>query len=150
MTTDTSKKFYRSHFLINSKLQLSLVLYFVAIGLAVAIGSYILLYRGFQGYIDEVASGLPGIDKNAVTEVLKDLRSNLLRDFAVSSVSGLVGVFLGGILVSHRIAGPLYRIEQAMKGFVNEGNDSEVHLRKHDYAKSLADLYNQMVKKIKR
>jgi hypothetical protein len=141
-------KLTRTNYLINSRMQLAIVLYFLTIGIAVAVGSYFLLSRGFQGYIDQISAGLPGISKENFPEVLGDLRSSLMKDFLVSSISGLVGVLLGGILISHRIAGPLYRLETAMKSYLKSGDRSEVHLRKHDYGSELAALYNQVIKKV--
>lgn len=145
--SESNKKFSRSHYLINSKLQLTLVFYFMMIGLAVGIGSYWQLARAIQGSIKGINEGIPGIDVQSLPLLLESLQGDLLRQQAISSLAGLMAIFLGGILISHRIAGPLYRIESAMKAYVEKGDQSEVHLRKNDFASSLAALYNQLIKK---
>ena len=145
--SESNKKFSRSHYLINSKLQLSLVFYFMMIGVAVGVGGYWQLSCAIQGAITGINEGIPGIDVQSLPLLLESLKIDLLRQQAISSIAGLVTIFLGGILISHRIAGPLYRIESAMKAYLEKGDQSEVHLRKNDFAGSLAVLYNQLIKK---
>lgn len=58
----------------------------------------------------------------------------------------LVVIFaLVGILISHRIAGPLYRIEKILKE-ASEGNiQQRIRLRKNDQLHELASIINQLL-----
>ena len=56
---------------------------------------------------------------------------------------------VGSILISHRIAGPVYRIRRHLET-VGDGDLSvEVHLRKGDELKNLAEAVNRMQRKLK-
>ena len=53
------------------------------------------------------------------------------------------------IYISHRIAGPLYRLKMYMKK-VSEGNfTSELHFRKFDEIHDVADTFNEMIAKLR-
>lgn len=53
-------------------------------------------------------------------------------------------VAVAGLLLSHRIAGPVFRIEKVLKE-IGDGNfDIQVHLRKRDELKDVAAAINQM------
>ncbi len=49
------------------------------------------------------------------------------------------------LLYSHRIAGPIYRLEQSMEMLLNGDMDFIVTLRKHDEFKYLADRMNALI-----
>ena len=58
-------------------------------------------------------------------------------------------IFWGSIIFSHRIAGPLPKIYQALKT-IGEGHfDVALTLRKHDELKGLAEAINEMAKRLK-
>jgi len=142
-----NQKFNRRRFLINYKLQLSIVSYFLFLGIAVAVGNYYLVSRAFEGYLYEFRAGLAGFTVQDIPLALDDLQKNIINDLWLASVLGMVGIFLGGILVSHRIAGPMYNLSGAMKAFLKTGELKLVRLRKHDFGHEIADLYNQVLEK---
>jgi signal transduction histidine kinase len=49
------------------------------------------------------------------------------------------------LLYSHRIAGPIYRLEQSMEMLINGDMDFMITLRKHDEFKYLADRMNALI-----
>ena len=58
-------------------------------------------------------------------------------------------VFWGSIIFSHRIAGPLPKIYQALRN-IGEGNfDVKLTLRKYDELRDLGDNINEMAKKLR-
>lgn len=62
----------------------------------------------------------------------------------------LIGVAIATLITSHRIFGPLVRIQSYIKR-VGEGNFEErIALRKGDDLKPLADALNEMVENLKR
>ena len=56
----------------------------------------------------------------------------------------LVLSFLGTILFSHRVAGPIYRLEKAAEDVV-KGNFNRIRLRKNDEFKEIETTVNQIV-----
>jgi len=55
----------------------------------------------------------------------------------------LVLAFIGTILFSHRIVGPIYRLEKAVEGFVN-GKFERIYLRKTDEFKEIETSVNKL------
>lgn len=80
------------------------------------------------------------------------------RDLLIASVRPLViilpvvFVILAAIIifVSHRIAGPLFRLKQYMEKVENGDLSADLKFRKHDAIPDVADSFNRMVKSIKR
>ncbi len=71
----------------------------------------------------------------------------------------LTGIILGilgiacviailSLIVTHRIAGPIYNIEQHVKSALNGEPVTNIQLRKGDEFHELADLINQVIEKI--
>lgn len=52
------------------------------------------------------------------------------------------------IIISHKIAGPVYRFEQSAKKIAEGDLTLRIHLRKGDEMKSLAILFNDMTEKL--
>lgn len=55
-----------------------------------------------------------------------------------------VGLFVAvnSLFLSHRIAGPLYRLERAFTAMENKDLSQEIHLRTHDLGKDLTNQIN--------
>ena len=72
----------------------------------------------------------------------------LLRVFLtvgiLTLVFGLVA-FFAGVIISHRIAGPLYRISKAAREVGQGQYHSRLNLRKRDYLHDFADTFNEML-----
>ncbi len=66
----------------------------------------------------------------------------------VSLLAAIPFIFWGSIIFSHRIAGPLPKIYQALKS-IGDGNfDVKLTLRKGDELRELADSINEMARKL--
>jgi len=69
--------------------------------------------------------------------------------FFVNLVVILPVIFYGSIVFSHRIAGPLPKIYQALQQIGQGQFDVNLTLRKHDELKELAEAINQMAAALK-
>jgi len=58
-------------------------------------------------------------------------------------------IFAGSIVFSHRIAGPLPKIYQALRSIGQGEFDVNLTLRKHDELKELVETINEMAKSLK-
>ena len=59
------------------------------------------------------------------------------------------GLFWFGLVLSNRIAGPIYRIQRHMQEMIDgKPVPPTVHLRKKDYFQEVAQTYNELLKKI--
>jgi len=69
----------------------------------------------------------------------------LLKNMAVLAVL----IFIFAIFISHRIAGPIYRIKSVIRA-IGEGNlDAPVYLRKNDELHDLAEEINKLQESLK-
>jgi methyl-accepting chemotaxis protein len=79
------------------------------------------------------------------------------RELLIASVRPLiiiipvVFIILAAIIIyiSHKIAGPLYRLKQYMEKVENGDFSAELKFRKHDSIHDIADSFNRMVEGIK-
>ncbi|MBF0314112.1 MAG: hypothetical protein HQK50_07780 [Oligoflexia bacterium] len=69
--------------------------------------------------------------------------------FLVVSIWTVIIIIFCGILYSHRIAGPLYKLKKHWAEIMESGGPlKEVYFRKHDYFKDVQDSFNAMVRKL--
>ncbi len=117
-------KGFRKKYFIGSPVQKVFLFYSVTMGflsiLLMRLHDYVLMVAGEKSLISAVTIG----------------------------VFGIFSVYIAvGLLLSNRIAGPLYRIENTLKTFVETGEFKEIKLRKGDLFSDLADFLNQTMKK---
>ncbi|MCK4463032.1 MAG: HAMP domain-containing protein, partial [Candidatus Omnitrophica bacterium] len=76
---------------------------------------------------------------------LQSVNKTLLPKIALLAVL----IFIGGIFISHKIAGPMYRFEQSAEA-IKEG-DLKVHfrIRKNDEMKKIASTLEDMVEALR-
>ena len=67
-----------------------------------------------------------------------------------SLLAALPFIFWGAIVFSHRIAGPLPKIYQALKNIGDGNYDVKLTLRKYDELRELADNINEMAAKLQK
>lgn len=85
-------------------------------------------------------------DKDALKKALKSVNRSLVPKIAVL----MVVIFIGGIIVFHKIAGPLYRFEKTA-GAISEGDlRTDFHIRKDDALHETASSLNSMVNSLHR
>ena len=149
MSIDRKKgTWVRTQYIINPRFQFRVIGYaFIASALVIGV-VYASNFYFFHRFIS-MGKDL-GIPENHVYfEFLQQQRVTMNWVFlGISSViSGIL--FLGGVLLSHRIAGPIYHLCRELR-FVAEGRPlKEVKFRTHDFFPELAEFYSGAVRQIK-
>ncbi|MEW6534629.1 MAG: HAMP domain-containing protein [Candidatus Auribacterota bacterium] len=133
---------FRRNYLVNKPLQLRITLAMVIeVALITASLSLILIHIN-QYYIGLITYfvGPAEAEQIALSDINKGIWMFLFGGVALSSiVFGLIGVF-----ISHKVAGPLYRLKKAM-GYVRNGEYSrEIRFRKGDELHDMAVSFNEM------
>lgn len=64
-------------------------------------------------------------------------------------VLGLILIILGGLLVSHRIVGPLKRLEHSLAHVAEGQLNEEMHTREKDEFKEVTNAFNKMSQSLK-
>ncbi len=157
MEQNQGKKKIRVNYYIDKHFQTKFILSFVAVivfGLLVTLG--VLTYYSqtkFKGGIytkqeTEIVKTEDGKLMAKPTRVMTFNRFELFwQPVVLVSAFYIVLIIIFGLFYSHRLAGPLYRIESDIKSYLDGDDTVQVHLRKNDFFQTLADLINKVLKK---
>jgi len=120
-------KHRRRIYMVDRKLQLAVAgqLLLVLAGVAVLYVVGVLLLSGGSGP-ESLSAG----------EVL---RANLIYFLLGAAILGVVA-----LLITHRIAGPAFVVERALRGMMRGDHTSRLELRKRDYLKPLAAVVEEL------
>lgn len=141
----------KSSILINPRFQWTLIGYAAAVAFLILITMYGLFSLGFHEFlVMGQQAQLP--QDHVYYQFIQMQEATFNRVLLVLSI--LVGTILvvGGLVVSHKIAGPIYRMQKEFLG-MSEREPTElkkVTFRKGDFFPELAETYNALVDKIKR
>jgi len=127
--------------LIQPKLQLRLT----AIFGGVALTSLLLQFLLFMQMFSELAVRLP----NDALIVLSEMRGELLGVLGFSVLVLLPLTFSVGVLVTFRIAGPVYRLERYLEQVARGERPRDCKLRKGDELQNLCDLVNDATRPVR-
>lgn len=131
-------RFRRRKYFIDKKYQTKYILLTVILLLI-----YTLLFALiiFIPYMVPLSSDLPLPEQTAAARTLLTLHANVWKPL------GLVIVIMGilSIFISHRVAGPVYRIKKDLDSVIAGDLSTCIRLRRGDDLQELADKFNQMI-----
>ena len=76
-------------------------------------------------------------------QVIENFKAETITVMVLFMIVFLVTIFLISLFLSHRIAGPVYRIQSALDRWSRGNIEKDVKLRRFDHFPELADAYNQ-------
>jgi hypothetical protein len=129
--------FKRSRLLIKTRLQVKVILTFIGISAVAALFQVFLLSRS----VSLLAERMPKEGDLLLEELPSIVRSSSLLSMAFL-VPFMVGV---GLVLTHRIAGPIYRFETYLGQVVRGEAKGPVRIRKGDEFQELCTLINDAV-----
>lgn len=137
----------RRLYLIDPGFQYWLMGKIAALAVSIIVFSLFLLALAYQEYGDitvELMQPDPFGAPDGVWTVSKQssVFSLLWPVLTVCLLGTLLVTFFFGLIVSHRMAGPVYRMRTALKGMAEGDLSGRIVLRKHDAFKPLADSIN--------
>lgn len=138
-----NKKFRRKRYIILLGFQLKYILYillFIYIGAAVA--GYTVYWTTWVTLGEKLANVYP---RSRLIYIFHDANMTLLiRMLIITPIFILIGIFL-----SHRIAGPIYRISKYLDALKVGDYSHDVTLRKKDELKNLAGKLTELCRKLR-
>lgn len=142
--TNAKNGHQRKVYLINPKFQLTFVAYLCVMA-AFVIGIYYAANWYFlESFMEKgKAVGLPA--NHVYFDFIRDQEIFMNMVFLVSSVCAFMTLTVIGIWLSHRVAGPLYRLHSHMLKVAEGQKLSKVKFRKKDYFQEIASAYNEQV-----
>jgi len=129
------RRYRRSFRIIRPRFQFKFILSFLGIS---ALG-LLLQYLVFARLMSEVALGLPSDSALMLDDLARQLTQVLLVSFGLL----LPITIVIGVLVTHRIAGPLHRLETHLRAVIDGKTRDDCRLRSGDELQELCELINQ-------
>lgn len=135
--------------LINPKFQWTLIGYAAFIATLIFLSVYGLFSFGFHEFVQiGHQAGLP--DDHVYFQFIKMQETTFLR--VILAIAFFVGTILtvGGLIVSHKIAGPLYRLQKELLGMAAKPEPSlhKINFRDGDFFPEVPQAFNELVEKV--
>lgn len=139
----------RRRYLINPPFQLKVIGWM----LGVAAGTVALIYASNTYVVWRLLRvgetlGLP--QDHAFYALVGEQKALLNSVFAVTAFVALFVIVGAGVVLSHRIAGPLHRLRETVEGAAEGGPTTEFKVRSHDDFPELAQAINKLLRKASR
>ena len=134
----------RRQYLINEHFQLHFIAFAGVLGLMACVVFYIAVeyfFVKYHGFAIEV--GLRPADP--FFRVLTNMEMMLTYIFAFVSICVVVISVIGGVIFSHRVAGPMHRLRKHLESVSRGETWSDVSFRNKDYFIDVADAYNSQM-----
>ena len=138
----------RSNYLINPKFQWDIILKFIGLACFNILSFYVLVYLFFSN-LESKAHYVGLKDSHPFLVFVHDQKTLMTFSFIIVAIVNLSVIICMGVFISHRVAGPLYRLKSYMDNF----KMTEVHqvkFRKKDYFMDLQDSFNAFIDRIKK
>lgn len=135
------KKFRRKQYIINPRFQLRFV-YYIGIVAFVNAAIVIIANKVFIWRLYEKGRKVGLSEDHVFFSFLNYQDSSLTITSLISAAVLFIVMGLFGLKMSHRVAGPLYRLNQHMRGVANGELGKHVKFRKGDFFPELAEAYN--------
>ncbi len=134
----SEKPIFRKKYIIKKGLQFRYIgLIFALVILACIVTGYTVFATGWTLLGEKLANVYP---QGRLVDVFKTTNMTLIKNLLF--ISPLI--FTLGLLFSHKIAGPLYRIEKTIDEIAKGNLGLRIRLRKGDELRDLADTINSM------
>jgi hypothetical protein len=136
----------KSSILINPKFQWTLIGYAAFVATLILLAVYGLFSFGFHEFVQiGTQAGLPA--DHVYFQFIQMQETTFLR--VIAAIAVLIGIILivGGLMISHKIAGPIYRMQKEFNQ-MRDANPVELHpiqFRKGDFFPELAESFNSLV-----
>lgn len=149
----------RRRYLIEKEIQFSFIRIFIGMILPISLVLGIVLYSTNQNFgktFLSIAKENLNLPDNELNLRLGDLEARFNEEkakaaFAIfgSILAYCIAIAILGIYITHRVAGPAYKIAKVLK-LARRGDYSTVTLRKTDWLKGLASAFNELIESLKR
>ncbi|MHC4860123.1 MAG: hypothetical protein ACYTDY_08540 [Planctomycetota bacterium] len=128
-----AQRYRRRKWLIDTDIQVRL-----GVKLAFYVGVYLALFCLVALFEPLLVLLKGGIDSVTAREEIATILGAILLPLLLA----VACMFVHGILILHRVAGPVYRIRRGLEALADGRLDEVMRLRQKDYLKDVAILYN--------
>ncbi len=142
-----AKKFaenLRRKFLINPRFQLFFMGFIGALSV-ISIGSIYLANLYFFAKFRNYGTSMSLPPEHVFFSFLKQEEADMKRIFLATALEMFVLITIFGLIVSHRIAGPIYRLTQHLRETARTRIYKPIYFRKGDLFQEISEAYNSQV-----
>jgi len=138
-------KYKRRVYLINKDFQIRFIIYTATLALiTIAIFYGMLLFFFDELFLLGVRSGFPV--GHVYFKFIADNRSDMMNVyFPIAAIFVFILIFISGTFFSHKIAGPIYRMNMYLRSLSLDSITAPLNFRKKDFFQELAVSYNKRV-----
>ena len=138
----------RKVYLINPRFQLRVTSYFILLAGINILISYACVFYFFDIFQSKgVEIGLP---KNHVFFMfIEDQITQMNSIFLIMAILTFFILLVAGVLISHRIAGPMYRLNQDLRVMADKRELKSLKFRKKDFFQEIPEAFNLVVEAFK-
>jgi methyl-accepting chemotaxis protein len=134
-------KYKRKIILINRPFQFRFSLYVCSWLFAISFVYPLIVYNLFEYFTHYMT-----MDPNGPTlEAIQAVKHNVIYLLVFFQIAFLALTFLISVFMSHRIAGPLFKLKQFFRMNGKGKLSPEIYFRKSDHFQDIADEYNHMM-----
>jgi sterol desaturase/sphingolipid hydroxylase (fatty acid hydroxylase superfamily) len=135
----------RKVILINKPFQYSILAWFSFLSIILISIFYSTIWYFFYNLKKEAVSvGLP--PDHIFFTFINEQKSIMDNVFIVSSIIALLVILIGGLILSHKVAGPLYRLTKHLQAH-DKNNTPPLKFRKGDYFPEIEKSFNDFLNK---
>jgi methyl-accepting chemotaxis protein len=145
MSTPANPKDGRKVILINPRFQLTFLGYMVGMSF-VAIIIFYIANRYFFWTFRQMGTTLGLPPDHIFFQFIGEQQTKMNVVFGVTSLAVFIALSIGGIVFSHWVAGPLYRLKRHLRDIASGKTMADVKFRKRDFFPELADGFNEMMR----
>lgn len=138
---------FKRQYIINPGFQLELTAYFTG-ALTITLGGFYMGYKHVLSQTDMSCEIVGSVGAVACRQILGSQGEMMRSIFILSLILGLIFVMAGGVLLSHRAAGPLFRLKKYFSDISSGGKVVPLTFRKNDYFQDVTEVINSALDKI--
>ena len=141
-------KGYRRSYLVNPAFQLRLIGWMTGLALA-PICTFFAAHHYFFWKLRKLGEDIQLEPNHIYFRFLEGQSEQMFLIFLLCSVIAILMVFVLGLLLSHKVAGPIHRMKGHLKS-ISEGQDvGELSFRKGDYFLEVPPIVNDCVRTLR-
>lgn len=135
----------RKILLINKPFQLSLIGWLSFLSAILVLIFYSTIWYFFYSFKKEaIAQGLQ--EGHVFFAFLNEQKNSIDHIFIYSSIAAILFIYIGGLFLSHKVAGPLHQLTLHLKNH-NKENVPALYFRKSDYFIELQEAFNEFLQR---
>jgi hypothetical protein len=137
-------KHKRKQIFSNPKVQIKIVITFAFLAVLYATANYYIAKGTLWSFSADVLQlDLSETNRDDVNMLLKQQSETLNLQLLLFTALTCIVVTLGGLLMSHRLGGPIYQLRRYLRALTDGSTDPHrIRFRKHDFFHDLADAFN--------